>query len=144
MKTNSVNRPALTRSYATLTLSQCAGVDWQNWATLHQCPQLAVEKKPKGITDKQLKHSGPLFSLHISFIPLKTISYFSHKVHEVHARLVGLGVSQVEERGHPEADGIGTAATLQQFVHCVHNLPNHLSKNNKNRTIMTKMPTAFM
>lgn len=59
-------------------------------------------------------HTDTVFSLHLSSVPLKAPPYFSYKVHEVHARLVGLGVCQVEQRGHPEADGIGTVATLQQ------------------------------
>lgn len=41
-------------------------------------------------------------------------SYFSDIMHEVHAGLVGLGVCQIEQRGHPEANGIGTVTTLQR------------------------------
>lgn len=37
-------------------------------------------------------------------------------VHEVHARLVGLGVGQLEQRGHPEANGIGTVTTLKNIL----------------------------
>lgn len=38
--------------------------------------------------------------------------HLGNVVHEVHARLVGLGVCQLEQRGHPEANGIGAVTTL--------------------------------
>lgn len=39
-------------------------------------------------------------------------SHLGHVVHEVHAGLVGLGVGQIEQRAHPEANSIGTVTTL--------------------------------
>lgn len=41
--------------------------------------------------------------------------HLGNVVHEVHARLVGLGVCQLEQRRHPEANGVGrgTVTTLK-------------------------------
>lgn len=40
------------------------------------------------------------------------LTHLGDVVHEVHAGLVGLGVRQLEERGHPEADGVRGVAAL--------------------------------
>ena len=39
-------------------------------------------------------------------------AHLGNKVHQVHARLVGLCVRQLEEGGHPEANSVAAVATL--------------------------------
>ena len=39
--------------------------------------------------------------------------YHGNVVHEVHSRFVGLGVHELEERGHSEANGTACIATLK-------------------------------
>ena len=43
-----------------------------------------------------------------------TRPHLGYIVHEVHARLVCLGVGQLEQGRHPEADGVGTVTTLKK------------------------------
>lgn len=40
------------------------------------------------------------------------LAHLGNVVHEVHARLVGFGVRQLEKWGHPEADGVCSVTTL--------------------------------
>lgn len=45
---------------------------------------------------------------------MKAPAHLGNVVHEVHARLVGLGVRQLQKRGHPEADGVRRVAALNR------------------------------
>lgn len=49
-------------------------------------------------------------------LPLPFRSYHSYKVQQIHARLVGFGVSQFEQRWNPKSSGITCIAPLRRHI----------------------------
>lgn len=91
---------------ATLTLRRCFQAGWETSAALHRSPPPAgVRKTTSGADNWPLSETVP--SCH-AIAP----AHLGDVVHEVHARLVGFGVRQLEKWGHPETDGVCSVATL--------------------------------
>lgn len=72
------------------------------------------------------------------------LAHLGHVVHEVHAWLVGFGVGQLEERGHPEADGVGSVAALSDNGEFTAEGPKQTASDGIKKQLCRRTPTEFM